>query len=338
MNHGYALDQTQRDAWLREIQILQDVLKPYDGTVWFEYTIPRVGRRIDTLLIIKHVIFVIEFKIGSNEYSSSAIDQVWDYSLDLKNFHETSHDHVIAPILIATDAANTEINIITTLHNDMLLMPIKSTPNLLSDTIEQVLSLTEGQSIDSEEWAKGRYCPTPTIIEAAKALYSGHSVSDISRNDASAINLSRTSDAISNIISLSRDKSQKSICFITGVPGAGKTLVGLNTATANFDKTNALYSVFLSGNGPLVAILREALARDRINRESERGGKIKKGEAMSEVKAFIQNVHHFRDDCLINENQPPIEHVAIFDEAQRAWDVAQTSAFMRTKKVIVQGV
>jgi len=164
------------------------------------------------------------------------------------------------------------------------------------------------------------------------ALYNRHSVVDISRSDASAINLSETSKVISDIIRESKEKDQKSICFVTGVPGSGKTLVGLNIATTHIDKSNDLYSVFLSGNGPLVKILREALVRDKVQREKERGRKIKKGEALSEVKAFIQNVHHFRDDCLVDTSAPPIEHVALFDEAQRAWNKEQTSNFMRRKK------
>jgi hypothetical protein len=164
------------------------------------------------------------------------------------------------------------------------------------------------------------------------ALYNHHSVSEISRSDASAINLSTTSNSISEIIEISRAKSQKSICFITGVPGAGKTLVGLNIATTHIDKKNELYSVFLSGNGPLVSILREALARDKVNREREAGHRIKKHEALSEVRMFIQNVHNFRDECLIDIQKPPIEHVALFDEAQRAWDLKQTANFMARKR------
>jgi hypothetical protein len=164
------------------------------------------------------------------------------------------------------------------------------------------------------------------------ALYNHHSVDDITRSDASAINLSQTSKVISDIIYESKDKSQKSICFVTGVPGSGKTLVGLNIATKHIDKSNDLYSVFLSGNGPLVKILREALVRDKVHREKEFGKKIKKGEVFSEVKTFIQNVHHFRDDCLVDLDPPPIEHVAIFDEAQRAWNLEKTSNFMRQKK------
>ena len=164
------------------------------------------------------------------------------------------------------------------------------------------------------------------------ALYNGHSVSDISRSDASAINLSETSNAISDIIRDSREKGHKSICFVTGVPGAGKTLVGLNIATTHINQDNDLYSVFLSGNGPLVAILREALARDKVRHEKERGNIIKKGEALSDVKMFIQNVHNFRDECLVDAQRAPIEHIALFDEAQRAWNLDQTANFMLRKK------
>lgn len=163
------------------------------------------------------------------------------------------------------------------------------------------------------------------------ALYNSHSVDEISRSDAAAINLSVTSAAISDIIQSARANPFKAVCFVTGVPGAGKTLVGLNIATQRRDESDELYSVFLSGNKPLVDILRAALARDRVRRDKETKRKIRKGQAMSEVKAFIQNVHHFRDECIIDEG-PPKEHVALFDEAQRAWDLHETASFMRRKK------
>lgn len=331
-SNDFPLEQTQRDAWLEEINILQKVLSRFQGSIYFEYSIPRMGKRIDVVILIGPVIFVIEFKIGEKEYLSYAIDQVWDYALDLKNFHESSHDHFIAPVLIATKAKNATTFVAVTPQNDKLLFPIKCNADLLSQVIEDVLLFTEGDDINPTQWKLGRYCPTPTIIEAAMALYNGHSVSDISRSDASAINLSLTSESISEIIRSSKEKSHKSICFVTGVPGAGKTLVGLNIANIHSDESNELYSVFLSGNGPLVDILREALARDKVRHEKERGGKIKKGEAMSIVKKFIQNVHHFRDECLVDSKRPPIEHVALFDEAQRAWNLEQTSKFMRNKK------
>lgn len=332
-NNAFTLDSCQRDAWQIQIQILQDILSPYHkrGAVHLEYNIPRLGKRIDVLALIDQVIFVLEFKVGETEFQAHAIDQVWDYALDLKNFHETSHHCPIAPILVATKAADSPITV-TMADDDQLLRPMKTNINGLCGTIKKVLELTHGPSLNPDSWASGRYCPTPTIIEAATALYSGHTVQDISRNDASAINLTQTSSAVAEIIRLSKTQSQKSVCFVTGVPGAGKTLVGLNIATSHINQKDDLYSVFLSGNGPLVSILREALARDKVQREKEQGRRFKKGQAVSEVKAFVQNVHHFRDDCLLDASRPPIEHVALFDEAQRAWNKEQTSRFMQVKK------
>lgn len=331
-----ALLPSQRDAWSEQIQILKTALAPYRGRakVYFEYSIPRLGRRIDVVALIDHVIFILEFKVGEREFAASAIDQVWDYALDLKNFHETSHHPPIAPVLVATSATDVSLPETRKAHADGLLLPIRSNTATLPDVLERVLGSTAGPVLDPVPWERGRYAPTPTIIEAATALYSGHSVADISRSDASAINLSQTSDTISQIIASARASGHKAICFVTGVPGAGKTLVGLNIATQHIDKDSDLYSVFLSGNGPLVAILREALARDKVRQTREHGGKAKKGEALSEVKMFIQNVHHFRDECLVDDLRPPIEHVALFDEAQRAWNKEQTSRFMLRKKKV----
>jgi hypothetical protein len=330
-NSDFDLGQNQRDAWIEEINILQKVLASYSGSIYFEYSIPRMGKRIDVVSIIGQAIFILEFKVGDKEFSSNALDQVWDYALDLKNFHSSSHDHFIAPVLIATNAKNITPVISLTPQSDKVLFPIKSNTETLKSVIDNTLNLLEGAPINVIEWEKGRYCPTPTIVEAAMALYRGHSVENISRSDAGAINLTQTSEVVSEIIKSSRDKSQKSICFVTGVPGAGKTLVGLNIANKHTNKVSELYSVFLSGNGPLVAILREALTRDKVAHEKEKGAKMTKGEAMRGVKSFIQNVHNFRDDCLKDE-KPPIEHVALFDEAQRAWNLEQTANFMQRKK------
>ena len=331
-NNDFALEQTQRDAWLEEINILKDVLYQFKGKIYFEYSIPRMGKRIDVLLLIKSVIFVLEFKVGEKDFTQYSIEQVYDYALDLKNFHETSHEQFIAPILTPTKAINPPPFVAATPLNDKLLEPIKCSVDLLAQTIEKVLDFAEGSTINQAKWNLGGYSPTPTIIEAALALYNGHSVSEISRSDASAINLSQTTDAISEVIRSSKEKKHKSICFVTGVPGAGKTLVGLNIANSHRDEKNELYSVFLSGNGPLVEILREALARDKVRHEKERLRNMKKGKAISIVKGFIQNVHHFRDECLVDLNRPPIEHVALFDEAQRAWNKQQTTNFMLRRK------
>lgn len=332
LSSEFADDPLQKGAWAEEIRILQDVLTPFSGSIYFEYSIPRMGKRIDTLLLINHLLFVLEFKIGEGDYPAYAVDQVWDYALDLKYFHETSHDQFIIPILICTGAGNSFTQLIASRKDDKVFEPVKCNIPLLKTVLETALAYVNAPSIEISSWENGRYSPTPSIIEAALALYNGHSVSEISRSDAGAINLSQTSDAISEIINSSKANKRKSICFITGVPGAGKTLVGLNIATKYFDKHQELYSVFLSGNGPLVSILREALARDRVVRSKQLGSKITKGEAKTEVKAFIQNVHNFRDECLIDPESPPIEHVALFDEAQRAWDALMTSKFMSQKK------
>ncbi len=332
----FAVDPTQRDAWQHEIDLLQQVLVPYRGagTVYFEYSIPRLGRRIDVVAVVGPVVFVLEFKVGEAAFPAYAVDQVWDYGLDLKNFHESSHDKAIAPVLIATDAPGLPGRVEPTHHSDGLLRPIRCNSESLAEVLRAVLGYVSGAPIDTGQWESGRYCPTPTIIEAATALYKGHSVAEISRSDASAINLSQTSDSLADIIKSAQRSSSKAICFVTGVPGAGKTLVGLNIATTHIDKDGDLYSVFLSGNGPLVAVLREALARDKVQQERWLGKKVPKSKALSEVKMFIQNVHHFRDECLIDASRPPIEHVALFDEAQRAWNQKQTAKFMRQKKKV----
>src|SRR5206468_1332112 len=162
------------------------------------------------------------------------VEQVWDYGLDLKNFHETSHKHLIAPILIATNAKKVLPVLYPMTHDDNLLFPINSNVDTLSTVIDEALKLADGEKINAEDWLDGRYAPTPTIIEATMALYKGHSVAEISRRDASAKNLSVTSQTIGDIIAFSEKNNHRAICFVTGVPGAGKTLVGLNVAAKHF--------------------------------------------------------------------------------------------------------
>ncbi|KAG1707735.1 hypothetical protein GQR58_003385 [Nymphon striatum] len=240
---------------------------------------------------------------GTDKYHAQDLRQVHDYALDLSYFHEGSHNQVTIPVLVATEAEEVSIELLKS--KDMKHNP----------------------ALDYKKWIESSYKPTPTIIEAAQALYADHEVEDISRNDAGAMNLNITSNKIKEIIHYSNINNRRSICFVTGVPGAGKTLVGLNIATSNANPIDDEYSVFLSGNGPLVEVLREALVRDEVSRKESKT----KSEAKSKVHPFIQNVHHFRDGAL-NEINPPLEKVAIFDEAQRAWDKHYTSKFMRQKR------
>lgn len=329
------VDLTQSNAWLEQIEVLRALSLPVQASqtakIYFEYTIPRLGRRVDVILIVDHVLFVLEFKAGETAFNGQALDQVWDYALDLKHFHEASHTLCIVPILIPTKAPPQSDALQRTIHDDGLVRPIRANPADIARIVMDSLNFFSAPAIDVAKWEQGRYLPTPTIVEAARALYAGHAVESISRNDAGAKNLVTTSKAVEEIISDAKTRSRKAICFVTGVPGAGKTLVGLDIANRHLDKDSATYSVFLSGNGPLVAVLREALARDTVDRTASDEKPIRIGKARTTVSAFIQNVHHFRDDCLV-EPAPPPEHVVLFDEAQRAWTLAKAADFMSKKK------
>lgn len=315
----------QKNAWRKEIDILQDQLRSVEnGDIAFEYTIPRMGHRIDVVCIIRGLIFLLEFKVGDSEYRKSTADQVMDYALDLKYFHELSADRYIIPISIPTEAPSVcnEVSFM----EDKISNVLKCTKDNIGLTIGSVLSSVQDQDLSIADWINSRYAPTPTIIEAAQAMYRNHSVKDISRNDAGAHNLTATTETINQIIDDCKRNHKKAICFVTGVPGAGKTLAGLNIANErhNFDADE--HAVFLSGNGPLVDILQAALAKDR----SSRAG-ITIAEAKKETKAFIQIIHRFRDEALTTNN-PPAEKVAIFDEAQRAWNEESLTDFMKRKK------
>lgn len=332
-HHEFALEDLQRNAWINQIQILKRLFVGHtkDTFILFEYAIPRMGKRVDVVLLIKGSVFVLEFKVGDKKYSNYAIEQALDYSLDLKNFHDQSHQRRIIPIVVATEAPSSQ-NTLTS-YDDLVYSPLKANKNNLKAILFETSAQFPEGTIDFIEWQKSVYKPTPTIIEAAQSLYKGHDVSEISRSDSGAINLSKTSAAIADIIDYSKKYKQKSICFITGVPGAGKTLAGLNIANERHNADAGEHAVFLSGNGPLVIVLQEALARNEVKESKNTSTRISKNKALAKTKAFIQNIHHFRDDSIQTE-QPPIEKVAIFDEAQRAWTLDQTSSFMSRKKGI----
>lgn len=327
-NHDFAAENLQRNAWIKQIEILKSALPTFQhGQIYFEFSIPRMGKRVDNILIIEDFIFVVEFKVGDTEYQKHAIEQTVDYCLDLQNFHEGSHHEKIVPILISTKAPDFENSFEI---NDNLFEPLKVNQNNIAKIISQTLSLSDGTKINPTKWENSIYKPTPTIIEASQALYRGHSVSEISRSDAGAINLSKTTECINRIIEKSKANNTKSICFLTGVPGAGKTLAGLNIANERRKAHEDENAVFLSGNGPLVYVLREALVRDEVQQAKEIGEKLTKKKSAIKANAFIQNIHHFRDDNLISSKAPD-EKVVVFDEAQRAWTKEKATSFMKSK-------
>jgi hypothetical protein len=329
----YGVEGSQQLAWMLQIEVLKECLSGFDdGVIFFEFVVPRIGSRVDVVLILGSLIFAVEFKVGETSYKKSDINQAWDYALDLKNFHKASHDSLIIPVLVATEADSSEMSLVR--RDDGVFDPVCTNAESLSEVLKALAGLSYGDALNAEVWAKSPYSPTPTIIQAAQALYAEHSVDAISRHDAGAKNLSKISRKVADIVESSRSRKKKSIVFVTGVPGAGKTLVGLNIATQKINPEDPSHAVFLSGNGPLVDVLVEALTRDEVLRKKSLGYRVRKAEIKQKVKAFIQNVHHFRDAGIRDaaENLPPADRVVIFDEAQRAWNREMTSSFMQRKK------
>ena len=343
----------QKNAWNEEIGLLKSILQEYSGDVFFEYSIPRLGKRVDVVLLINGIVLCLEFKAGAERLETADKEQVWDYALDLKNFHEPTRDLFVAPVLVATDAPDEQFKLSTCNYDDKVYAPLLVNAVTLKEAIVKIIDATPKANVDGMAWAHGRYSPTPTIIQAASALYAKHNVENITRCDAGE-NLKTTTDFILEVIEHSKSNNEKSICFVTGVPGAGKTLVGLNVAMKQFEKKEP--AVYLSGNKPLVDVLTEALARDKVKQSRDRGEKCTLTTARREVKSFIQIIHHYRDNTLAKLRMPiqnnkleidpakmqkhkddgysEVEHVAIFDEAQRLWDQPHLSAWLARKKNI----
>ena len=326
----FPITPAQAQAWKAEVDLLKSWLDGVSGEVLLEFTIPRLGGRIDAVVLTGPLVFAIEFKVGATEFDYSAVTQAWDYALDLKNFHSASHSAAIVPLVVATEAL-TSPPVRVNFAEDMVCHPIRIHPGGARAAIRQITEQATGLAIDPLAWPYAPYRPTPTIVEAARSLYAKHSVHDIARHDAGAQNLHVTSKRVEDLIEQAKSTREKLICFVTGVPGAGKTLVGLNIATQKRDQTEPTHAVFLSGNGPLVAVLQEALIRDDLLRRRQAGERTSKKRVANPVKAFIQNVHHFRDAAL-KDNDPPDDHVVIFDEAQRAWNLKKTAQFMKSRK------
>lgn len=355
--HGETLT-TTNEAWKGEILIMQDVLLPWineKAQIIFEYDIPRLGKRIDIVLILRGIIFCLEFKVGQKDVLQGDIEQVMDYALDLKNFHLFSHDKTIVPILVPTERKSHTILFQPSIYDDKIYNSLIAGKDCLQEIIKKVINISGviTDNTNADNWLISPYSPTPTIIEAARSLYENHSVEEITRHEADKVSTDRTINYILDIIQRSKIKKQKSICFVTGVPGAGKTLVGLEVAikqsyrNGEIDKENG--AVFLSGNGPLVAVLTEALARDNYKKNVQKGKKL--SASRREVSEFIQIIHRYRDNMLAKIKNPvengileidpqkairlkdtgygEVEHVAIFDEAQRSWTHKRIANYLK---------
>lgn len=323
----------QMGAWEAQIECLQKVLLGFEGKILLEFVVPRIGSRIDAVLLFDQVVVVLEFKVATEkgkELGQEGYRQVWDYALDLKNFHKSSHDLEIVPILVGRETRSAD-NKLTQRADDGVYCPMKTDFDGLKPLIEKILREAKGKSIDVESWEKSSYLPTPSIVEAAQAVFSNNTVDNILLNEAKE-NLGKTFRTVEQIIEVAERTGDKVICFVTGVPGAGKTLVGMQVAAKRREHGNRAHATFLSGNGPLVEVLTEALVRDRIRQMKEAGKRGKKERIRSEVKPLIMHKMHFRDAGLREQNKAPAEHIVIFDEAQRAWNMQQTKNFMFRKR------
>lgn len=329
----FPLEPAQRSAWQAEIVHLKAIAAALPSAhIFIEFAIPRMGRRADAVVVAGGIVFVLEYKVGETARQTHAIEQVHGYALDLKYFHATSHGRPVVPLLIATNAPAQQIGFCLPAP-DGVYAPMFLSADDVVPAMRQMLAVSDFEPFDARAWAAGDYRPTPTIIEAAQALFRGHDVADISRSEAGAENLTRTAEAIDRVIENARATGGKALCFVTGVPGAGKTLAGLNIACSRMEKDLSEDATFLSGNGPLVDVLREALKRDLKRRRlaPDPGDPEARHVQARSPDKFIQNVHHFRDEYLPLERVPS-EHVVVFDEAQRAWNLQQTARFMQTKR------
>jgi Uncharacterized conserved protein (DUF2075) len=332
------VEREQSEAWREELAALQEQLSQLctetpAASAWgllLEFPIPRRQQRIDAVLLAGELIFVLEFKSGRGRDNWSALRQVEDYALDLSYFHAPSRDRVIFPLLVAPDLNFRQPE--PTCHK---VKPVtRAATQELASCLRLIFEANHSsgeRQISLAAWNEGLYEPVPTVLEAAMALYGGMSVREITRSHAGIHNLTKTTDFILRTVVEAQRKSQKVICFVTGIPGAGKTLVGLNLVhNPEIYRDGRPASVFMSGNGPLVQILREALALDCAQRTH-----MGKGKARNDVKTFVQNIHHFtRDNLERPHEQAPYEHAIVFDEAQRAWSAERNRKKYRERAAV----
>jgi hypothetical protein len=317
---------TQTAAWNAEIQSLRETIGALidahpaaaRGLLCLEYEIARRGRRIDVIVILNDTVVVIEFKTSPNALDGSAQRQVREYSYDLRDFHSASANIPIIPILVAVaDPPSQPVPALPEISFDA--PGVREVISCSSKELVQILQAISQTAdaghdrLDPAAWRDAPYKPSLNIIEAAERIFAGQQVREISH--AAAENLTATVDAVIETITHARQQSRRVVCLLTGVPGAGKTLAGLSAVhdpALRVDERAA--AVFLSGNGPLVRIVRAALVRDLRRRGRQTA------DSQRQVSTFIQNVHAFLGHYAIKApGDVPAEHVVVFDEAQRAW-------------------
>lgn len=316
VRHSFEIGKDQSDAWDNQIRQLQNRLEScgMEGDIIFEYDIVRLGKRIDVILLIRHMVFSLEFKNGKDVYEAKDARQAEDYAIDIKNFHKESEDLYVCPILIATDAEKYKKPQSLGCYPDKQVHLQRENIETLVPKVQEISGkYGDDAHLDFEKWFNSPYHPTPTIIAAAVEAYTSHDISEIARSEAGQDNIDACEKELNEIIEYAKQNHKKCVCFVTGVPGAGKTLVGLDVVAKNLDKDKQNLSVYLSGNGPLVEVLRAAL------KQSAKERNIVGKETDEAINALIQGSYGFKRDNAMR-SEPTVEHIMIFDEAQRVWN------------------
>ncbi len=304
-------------------------IRPETSTwsVLLEYPLYRLRRRIDLVILAGGTIVVVECKVGAEEFNSEDLRQVEEYALDLRDFHAASNDRTIIPVLWSTDAARLH-RVSVQMSPERISGPIAAIARVGGEGLTTMLAelvepLTTRQLI-ADEWDHSDYRPVPNAIEAATSIFAGHDVRSIANADAD--NLRLASSRILTLIGKARSERKRYLILLTGVPGSGKTLAGLDVVHSAI-ATGIEHQgdiVYLSGNTPLVVVLREALARDKQVKNLKAGHRTSIGEVRRQVRTRIQHINDFLRESLHGpSSSPPHEHVIVFDEAQRAWDEKQ---------------
>ena len=302
-------------AWEREIELLRaafveigDATK--DWWILLETPLLRLGKRLDAVVLTPAAIGVVEFKIGATAYNGQDRIQVERYAQSLRDFHYVSQQRMILPILCAERAPSSPTDV--SMFDGVADLVLTNGAQLGSAlALLDTLNAKGGEVLDGLTFDHSPYRPTPTIVEAAQALYAGHQIADIGRGDAADAELQAAADTLQSIVRDAEAGRRKVICFVTGAPGAGKTLLGLDLALRS--RTGHTPAALLSGNRPLVHVLTEALATDSAARHS-----MTKAQAKYQADAAIQNLLGYLKEH--TDGAVPPEHVIVFDEAQRAWD------------------
>jgi hypothetical protein len=319
----------QARAWRGQIALLHRAFGGLAGAqdwgLLLEYPLRRLGRRLDAVILAPAVIIVVEFKMGADVHGQNYIEQAQDYALCIRDFHRAARGRVIVPIVCVEHAPRKTWCVPAII--DSVAEVILANGTDLKEALQLAAGISDGGTLLSwREFDIAGYNPTPTIVEAARAVYAGHSVAEIGRTDAEGEALQRTAERLQYWAVEARERKEHIVCLVSGTPGAGKTLLGLNLVLADgAGRVAGEPAVMLTGNRPLVHVLRGALIADARLRSNNIG-------ARRSVQGALQTLLDYLKEHAAEEASKPPEHVVVFDEAQRAWDAETGQKLLQRRR------